>query len=332
MSDSEPHTKEITIEMVRKRAEHNDGCLSTLEEVAMHQDDIGVITKVFEKYCPHLKIIYLQNNYISKIQHLSYLNELEYLNLALNNISVIEGLEGCEKLNKLDLTCNFIVDLVSVQSLEVNERLRELTLMGNPCDKFDGYREFVIATLPQLKSLDSKDITPTERINANRKKNQLLNRILEQMASYEPKNYTPEERLQAWKELEKTKAENTHKHEEDPAKEYEGIKPKAPPRGPDETGRIRQSNLGKWQFKWLTEGNMLCLDVGLNRYLDTSLIDIDINPTWIRVEAKGKVLQLILPCEVSSVGAEALRSETTGHLVIKMPMVNPKDGVFIQSK
>jgi protein TilB len=50
----------------------------------------------------------LQNNIIEKIENLSKLKELDYLNLALNNISIIENLEGCESLRKLDLTVNFI--------------------------------------------------------------------------------------------------------------------------------------------------------------------------------------------------------------------------------
>jgi protein TilB len=33
----------ITAEELRKRAEHNDGCLSTLEEIALHQLDIRKI-------------------------------------------------------------------------------------------------------------------------------------------------------------------------------------------------------------------------------------------------------------------------------------------------
>ena len=42
------------------------------------------------------------------MENLSKLKELDYLNLALNNIDVIEGLEGCESLRKLDLTANFV--------------------------------------------------------------------------------------------------------------------------------------------------------------------------------------------------------------------------------
>lgn len=42
------------------------------------------------------------------MENLDKLWELEYLNLALNNIETIEGLESCDNLQKLDLTCNFI--------------------------------------------------------------------------------------------------------------------------------------------------------------------------------------------------------------------------------
>lgn len=41
-------------------------------------------------------------------ENVNRLSELEYLNLALNNISCIENLSDCENLNKLDLTVNFI--------------------------------------------------------------------------------------------------------------------------------------------------------------------------------------------------------------------------------
>ena len=56
--------------------------------------------------------------------------------------------------------------LLSVESLRVNLNLEELYLLGNPCAEFDGYRLYVIGTLPQLKRLDGQVITATERIRA----------------------------------------------------------------------------------------------------------------------------------------------------------------------
>jgi protein TilB len=78
----------ITEDLLRKRAEHNEGMLSTLEEISLHQQDLVKIEN-FDVLCRHLKILYLQNNIIEKLENLNKLKELEYLNMALNNISVI---------------------------------------------------------------------------------------------------------------------------------------------------------------------------------------------------------------------------------------------------
>lgn len=59
--------------------------------------------------------------------------------------------EGCESLQKLDLTVNFVGMLSSVESLKHNLHLRELYLVGNPCAEFQGYRQYVMACLPQLQ-------------------------------------------------------------------------------------------------------------------------------------------------------------------------------------
>ena len=106
----------ITFELIRKRSEHNEGEISTLEEIALHQENIDKI-QLIDRHCRYLKILLLQNNLISKIENLNMLKRLEYLNLALNNIEVIENLEGLESLKKLDLTLNFIGNLQSVKSL-----------------------------------------------------------------------------------------------------------------------------------------------------------------------------------------------------------------------
>lgn len=49
-------------------------------------------------YTRHLKILYLQSNLIEKMEGLDKLKELEYINLAVNSISKIEGIRRCESL------------------------------------------------------------------------------------------------------------------------------------------------------------------------------------------------------------------------------------------
>lgn len=72
------------------------------------------------------------------MENLNKLKELDYLNLALNNIGMIENIEGCESLRKLDLTVNFI-ELESLkescENLAKCPAIRELYLTGNPCSE-----------------------------------------------------------------------------------------------------------------------------------------------------------------------------------------------------
>ena len=157
----------MTLKLIRKRAEHNEGIISTLEELTLHQEELVAIEPCLGTTCRKLKILYLQNNIISKIQHLHHLKDLEYLNMALNNVSKIEGLDKCEFLNKLDLTVNFVdVDELeaSMDHLADREHLKDLYMMGNPCEaNWPGFKNYVIARLPQLQFLDGEAITAASR-------------------------------------------------------------------------------------------------------------------------------------------------------------------------
>mmetsp|Transcript_7867 Transcript_7867/g.17980 ORF Transcript_7867/g.17980 Transcript_7867/m.17980 type:complete len:132 (-) Transcript_7867:33-428(-) len=127
-----PH---ITRALIRKRAEHNEGVISTLEEISLHQEELESITEVLGTTCRKLKILYLQNNIIPRMENLHHLKDLEYLNLALNNVAKIEGLDRCEFLNKLDMTVNFVdFDTLeeSVTHLKSRRHLADLYMMGNP--------------------------------------------------------------------------------------------------------------------------------------------------------------------------------------------------------
>lgn len=61
----------------------------------------------------------------------------------------------------------------------------------------------------------------------------------------------------------------------------------------------------------------ICMFVSF--YSDTSLMDVDVQPNYVRVNMKGKILQLALHEEVSPDSSSAKRSQTTGHLVVTMP-------------
>lgn len=365
----------ITEEMVRQRAEHNDCEIFSLEEVSLHQLDITQIEHL-DKWCKELKILYLQNNLIPRIENVSRLKKLQYINLALNNIEVIENLEACESLQKLDLTINFIGCLSSVQSLRDNIHFRELFLVGNPCAEFKGYRQYVVASLPQLKRLDGKDIRRSERILSSQGLEEVQRHVAEQEKEYlkkravekeeaetrtaakeeengqrtvgcgelknqeveehinevktrchlseeqkelefwnTPCSFTPESRLEAHRHLEE------NRRTEEKVKEK---KPKPPRRLIHTDGRVMNVNEAKLDFT-LTEdeeNNSIVLDLAVFRHMDTTLLDVDVQPTYVKVGVKGKIFQMVLPNEVKPDSAVAQRSQTSGHLVLTMPRAN----------
>uniref|UniRef100_A0A3B3WRA8 Leucine-rich repeat-containing protein 6 n=1 Tax=Poecilia mexicana TaxID=48701 RepID=A0A3B3WRA8_9TELE len=342
-------------ELIRRRAEHNDCEILSLEEVSLHQQDIERIEHV-DRWCRELRILYLQNNLIPRIENVGRLKKLEYLNLALNNIQVIENLEGCESLRKLDLTVNFVGLLSSVESLQHNAHLRELFLVGNPCTEFQGYRQYVVTALPQLKWLDGTEISRSERIRALQGLEQVRRRVREQEQEYlrrreegnqsefqqeelflseeqnglnvcvfllssqddkenlrsaeeeeqdfwhTPCSFTPESRLEAHRRLEEEKNANRKEPE----------KKNKPPRTLiTADGRVMNIN----------EPNSVSADLKrlILRHMDTSLMDVDVQPTYARVSVKGKMFQVVLPAEVKPDSSTARRSQTTGHLVLTMP-------------
>ncbi|KAM9573992.1 dynein axonemal assembly factor 11 [Guaruba guarouba] len=371
----------ITEDLVRRRAEHNNCEIFSLEEISLHQQDIEKL-EYLDKWCRDLKILYLQNNLIPKIENVGKLKKLEYLNVALNNIERIENLEGCEELRKLDLTANFIGELSSIEALKHNIHLKELFLVGNPCTEFEGYRQFVVATLHQLKCLDSKQIERSERIQALQNYPEVKKKIREQEQAYllkrarekeeaqrrmqkrrdkkqnqmeskhgfdrpdclqekekhqaergeeqesqrtveddedkrfweEPTPYTPESRLE------------THRYMEEKRRAKENVRESKKKEKPLWTlvtaeGKVLNVNAPKLHFslKDDEENNQIILDLAVYRHLDTSLLDIDVQPTYVRVMVKGKPFQLVLPEEVKPDSSSAKRSQTTGHLVISMP-------------
>uniref|UniRef100_A0A3B5K249 Leucine-rich repeat-containing protein 6 n=1 Tax=Takifugu rubripes TaxID=31033 RepID=A0A3B5K249_TAKRU len=328
--------------MIRMRAEHNDKEICSLEEVSLHQQNIEKIEHL-DRWCRNLKILYLQNNLIPRMENLGHLKKLQYLNLALNNIEVIENLEGCESLEKLDLTVNFVGRLSSVERLKHNPHLTELFLVGNPCTKFQGYREYVVVTLPQLKWLDGAKISRSERIRACQRMEELKGGLQEQEEEHvrrrqrerqeahikesrgvtstptspseqelpadrfwnTPCEFSPESRVEAHRHLE----------EKQRAEENKGKKPKAPRTLVTAEGRPLNINEPKFPCHFLS--------LRPHRHMDTSLMDVDVQPTFARVTVKGKIFQVVLPAEVKPDSSVAHRSQTTGHLLLTMSRVGP---------
>lgn len=54
---------------------------------------------------------------------------------------------------------------------------------------------------------------------------------------------------------------------------------------------IKQKNEGGWEFYWDEESRpgMVVLEVRVQKFLDSSLIDVDVHPTYVSMVIKSKV-------------------------------------------
>ena len=354
----------ITEAMLRSRAEHNEGRVATLEEGSLHQQNIERI-ELLNQACRQLKILYLQNNVIGKLQNLHRLKRLEYLNVALNNLRRVENLQGLEFLQKLDLTMNFIdkAGLLSLHSLRRNEGLRDLYLVGNPCCDWPGWRAFVVATLPHVQRLDGKDVKPSERIRAAQDLPALTAELRgaleaegvdpdaageveddsldadgnpvdeayvgEDGETYRP--YTPATRLLEAREAAAEEAAAAEKKREEHRKLLKGDRPageRSRREGFDAIvpgEAVLNKNEGRQNFtlREAADGRSIVLDVSVGKFMDTSLLECDVQPSFVRVLVKGKLLQLTLEEEVAPDQSVAQRNIHTGNLIVTMPKAAP---------
>ena len=351
----------ITVDLIRKRAEHNEGRLSTLKEVSLHQQNIERIEGI-GNWCKELEILYLQNNVISRLEKLNKLKDLTYLNVAINNISYIRGLERCEFLAKLDLTMNFIDaprGLLSMEKLKANDRLVDIYMTGNPCCEYQGWREFVIGSLPTLQRIDGATIKPSERIVARQKVVAIREKLLaevkalgleegglddvlsdvsddeddvdfEYVNNNDPQPWNKKTRLRDARQQDRENAEQEEKRKANqqglfsnpPKPRREGFDPL-----PEEGGRVFQKNEGQWDYTLdeSEDGKELVLDIAIGKYLATELIQTDVRPELVRLLIKGKLFQIVLPEAVMSDQASAARSKISGHLVLTMPKAKPNE-------
>ena len=292
----------LTDDLIRRKAEHNEGMLHNLEEIALHQLDIDKIECL--NHCRCLKIVYLQCNLIRKIENLGRLKQLDYLNIAMNNITRIENLERCEALVKLDMTVNFVDldELHSVGSLKNNTMLSELFLVGNPCVQYweSGYRDYVIATLPQLSRLDGTEITRTERIKAMQRLPELekelrhlapiaAERKKQQRARWEERQrkidsgelvvtnettdeWCPEVRVSDARELREIEEEKTAYRKKAQTETLFADQQPRERRFFKEDGTPIQMNTAKWPFAIDEDGLNVYVDVALPKFLDSAQV------------------------------------------------------------
>lgn len=139
--------------------------------------------------------------------------------------------------------------------------------------------------------------------------------------------------MEMYREIAEQKAEKEARAKEMQPRERDYAKEHAESvssiRAAEAEGKIRQTNQAKLDYTIESESkaDVVIVDIGVPRYLDSSLIDLDVHPTYISVVVKGKTLRLHLPEEVKPDEGKANRSKTTGRLVVTLPKIKPDENI-----
>lgn len=117
---------------------------------------------------PKIEILSLGRNLIKKITGLEEIgNTLRELWISYNQISTLDGLNCCTRLEVVYISNNKIKDMSEIKKLTLNPLLTNINLTNNPI--YDGVvrseiRSSIIETLPQLSVLDGELITERKSV------------------------------------------------------------------------------------------------------------------------------------------------------------------------
>ena len=126
-----------------------DNCIRRIE-------NLGALTD--------LRTLDLAGNYLKVVENLGKLQALETLNLARNQFTLVKELEGCAEaanLNSLDVSSNFFEETEGIFELfaSLELPLKTLTFHRNPNQRLlEDYRRGFIAALPLLTFLDDRPV------------------------------------------------------------------------------------------------------------------------------------------------------------------------------
>ncbi|XP_072034626.1 leucine-rich repeat-containing protein 51-like [Amphiura filiformis] len=93
--------------------------------------------------------------------------ELSWLDLSMNDITKLDNeILQFSSLKMLYLHGNGIMNLPEIDKLSGLPNLITLTLHGNPIDTQKGYRQYVLAKLSGIRTLDFSRVTKADRMDA----------------------------------------------------------------------------------------------------------------------------------------------------------------------
>ena len=124
-----------------------------------------ILSRANSKNPESIKQLNLWGLQVSDISILSKLPLLETISLSMNQIKDISIFKNMKNIKELYLSDNQISDYGQIENLKNCQKLEKLVLKGNPIINEPGYPKKIIEILPQLKILDEKEIKSKKNDN-----------------------------------------------------------------------------------------------------------------------------------------------------------------------
>ena len=220
----------------------------------------------------------------------------------------------------LDTLLSSVDHLITVQSLT------SLYLQGNVCTEWEHYRDFVVGKLPWLLELDGVPIRPSERASAVKRVDELTGYLLEE-ASKPPLScggsptcrWTPEARVSMIRDTASHRvAVEARRNQVEVEMSASGAKV--------ESDSFKQKNEAKIEFRMEESEDRRGYELTfpVSKFVDTSLIQVDVEDYAVKILIEGKRLYVRWPEEVNCASAVSRRSIVTGTMVISAVRKNLK--------
>lgn len=137
-----------------------------------------VLAKTKADRLQQVKNLNLWGAELNDISLVAQLINLEVLALSVNHVTTLRDISECKNLRELYLRKNDIASLGEVYYLSKLPNLTTLWLSDNPCAKDPNYRMFTVRCCPNLKQLDSIEVSPQERTEAQQLPASVINDIV----------------------------------------------------------------------------------------------------------------------------------------------------------
>ncbi|XP_070710191.1 leucine-rich repeat and guanylate kinase domain-containing protein [Pempheris klunzingeri] len=108
----------------------------------------------------------LRGNQLERIERLENLKSLQVLDLSLNRITSLSGLQNFHLLGSINLEKNLIREIQECKHIHDLFLLRDLNLLENPLQEEPDYRLAVVFLLQHLTMLDQEKVTAEEKVSS----------------------------------------------------------------------------------------------------------------------------------------------------------------------